>query len=52
MTHPDVSLLVTGDLHLGRHPSAIPEQIDRQRFPPGRPGTGSWNAPSIACWND
>ncbi len=30
----EIKLLVTGDLHLGRHPGHIPEDLDSRRFSP------------------
>jgi DNA repair exonuclease SbcCD nuclease subunit len=32
----DFKIMVTGDLHLGRHPTKIPEDIDGEFFSPGR----------------
>lgn len=34
MTTDDITVLCTGDLHLGRHPTRIPEALDGRRFSP------------------
>jgi len=31
----EINLLVTGDLHLGRHPGHVPEELDSRKFSPG-----------------